>query len=356
MAEISIVGPQDYADLAMFLSSFPGLAAARGFWDSRFSLWWEANPAFGPAVERGWLLRDQGRVVGFLGNVPSLFQLDGEPVTAYNASTWMVLPEYRGRSLELLLRQLAAARQTVLFNGTPTEAVARLIPGLGFKTFPWGDNRKSFLALNPRRCLEDKLGAGLGGRLLSGLLAPVLHLLQRVRLRHLKESGQLQVRRVERADPEFDLLWEKTRRQFQQTNVRTSAVLRWQAFMDPFLDNRLLGCYEGGALLGYTLLKVRKRGDLAVLDCVDLWLDQSRPEVAGALVAYACRYAALEKFDLISFPHFSRDWGLRLRRWGFLEAAASHKGFFKAAVDINARIEAGPSYFTALQGDESTAP
>jgi len=151
-------------------------------------------------------------------------------------------------------------------------------------------------------------------------------------------------------------LWEKTRHRYKNTNVRTSAVLRWQAFMDPFIDNRLLGCYEGASLLGYALLKVRKHGELAVLDCTDLWFDESRSEAAHALAAHACRYAAREKFDMISFPHFSRAWGLRLRGWGFLEAATAHKGFFKASADVAARIEAGPSYFTALQGDESTSP
>lgn len=356
MAELFVVGPWDYADLALFLSSFPELSARAGFWESRFRLWWEGNPAFGPAVERGWLLRDRGGIVGFLGSVPSVFQLDGEPATVLNASTWMVLPEYRGRSLELLFRQLAAARHTVLFNATPTDAVARLIAGLGFKPFAWGDSSKSFLALSPRRCLESKLGAGLGGLLLSGLLAPGLDVLQRARLYRLKESAQLQVRRVAQAGPEFDLLWEKTKRLYRHTNVRTSAVLRWQAFLDPFIDNRLLGCYEGESLLGYALLKVRKHGELAVLDCTDLWLDEERPEAADTLTAYACRYAALEKFDILSFPHFSRVWGCRLRGWGFLEAATAHKGFFRAPTDIAARIEAGPSYFTALQGDESTSP
>ncbi len=51
-------------------------APMRGF--AACARWWDLNPAYDDAFTRGWLLREQGEIVGFLGSIPWKFQLGGQ--------------------------------------------------------------------------------------------------------------------------------------------------------------------------------------------------------------------------------------------------------------------------------------
>jgi hypothetical protein len=348
---IGEVSPGDFDRLAPFLAGFPGLGGEAEFWRSRFHLWWEGNPAFRPDRPRGWALRRGGDVVGFLASVPGLFQLGGNPKTVFSVSTWMVLPGHRDESLRLLVEQMASCEDALLFDATPTKAVSEILLNMGFRLLPWGRERESLLIVDSPSFLRAATRGWLGGPLSSG----ALDALQGFRLRGL--AGPLEASPSAEIGPEFDDLWERTRGLHANTNVRGSEILRWHCLADRRVDKRLLACRGGGRALGYLILKARLRRGLRTLECVDAWLDPQAEGAFDALLLAAREYARLRRFALVSFPHFSRGFGARLRRAGLLEAGLKdRRSFVKAPAEADALIRGDNSYFVALQGDYGTSP
>lgn len=71
-----------------------GRDAVRAHWDRL----WRTNPAMlesRPKPALGWVLEDGGRMVGFFGNVPLLYDLGGRAVMVADASQWGVEKAYR---------------------------------------------------------------------------------------------------------------------------------------------------------------------------------------------------------------------------------------------------------------------
>ena len=122
MVEVAVVQPEDYEALATFMASFPGVKARTvDAWRNRLRYWWDLNPAWDASLPRGWMLRDDGRIGGFFGSVALQMQVQGEPVRVFGATSWRVLPEHRGRSLGLKLKQLEVHKENLHFSTTPRE-------------------------------------------------------------------------------------------------------------------------------------------------------------------------------------------------------------------------------------------
>ena len=90
-----------------------------------------------------------------------------------------------------------------------------------------------------------------------GLVGWLWEVYEGVRLRGLKVREGLAVRVVERAGEDFDGLWEATRGQYANTNVRTAAAVNWLCgWQVEGVRRVLLGCYRGERLVGYLVLDV----------------------------------------------------------------------------------------------------
>ncbi len=85
----------------------------------------------------GYLLTDEGRVVGFLGAVYADRDIDGVRTRFCNMSSWCVLPGYRNHSIQLLAALLKEKGQTFT-NLSPTEAVEKILKGLRFQVLDTG--------------------------------------------------------------------------------------------------------------------------------------------------------------------------------------------------------------------------
>ena len=87
MAKLRLVTPEDYGALCAMLSAFHWEGMTPMPWEERLRHWWEGNPAFHPDWERGWVLDDGEKLVGFLGSVPRRVALDGQVTLSANATT-----------------------------------------------------------------------------------------------------------------------------------------------------------------------------------------------------------------------------------------------------------------------------
>lgn len=80
----------------------------------------------------GYVLTDQGRIVGMLGMIFSRRNIDGTKVKCCNLHSWYVQESCRNHSL-LLLRPLLKMKDYTITDFTPSEGVYRLTLKLGFQ-------------------------------------------------------------------------------------------------------------------------------------------------------------------------------------------------------------------------------
>src|ERR1019366_2872546 len=73
-----------------------------------WSYLWSGNPAYRIREKDwpiGWVLENEDkRIVGYLGNIPLLYELDGRQIVAAGTHAWAVDPPYRSYSILLLDR------------------------------------------------------------------------------------------------------------------------------------------------------------------------------------------------------------------------------------------------------------
>jgi hypothetical protein len=93
----------------------------------------------------GYLLADNGKVVGFLGYIFCTREINGRTEKFCSLTTWDVDEKYRTQSLSLLYPFLSLEGYT-LVNYTPSARVTDIFKKLGFKSL---DNKYAILYPNP---------------------------------------------------------------------------------------------------------------------------------------------------------------------------------------------------------------
>lgn len=357
MPEVSPVSLTDYAALSAFLAGFPDdETKSTGAWLDRMRTWWDLNPAYGESVARGWLLREQDRIVGFLGSIPWKFQLQGNETTVFAGTTWRVLPEHRGMSFALKRRQMDEQRGALHFSTTPRPEVGRLLLRLGYAPMRGGQEREAYSAfiVNVEKLLRRKVDGSPATRVIAQCAAPALKALQHLRSRPLKRCAHANVRELDRADAAFDDLWERTRTRYPSTHVRTADAINWYCFATPGLQKTLLGYFDGDRLVGYIVLQGTIRRALRIFECVDLWIEPGpgSDAILGALAEKARQCAEQASYDLVHLPHFDRAMAATYRRLGLLERSGPRRpGYYTGPAALMEQLSPGNSYLVLAEGD-----
>ncbi|MBF0623194.1 MAG: hypothetical protein HQL82_00110 [Magnetococcales bacterium] len=321
MARVEPIQADAHAALAAFCSAFPGNTLDRDIWLRRFHFWWEDNPACPDSWTRGWLLREAGRIVGLLADIPTRWRILGQDQPVSTLSTWRVLPEFQGESLKLLTAAVAAGRNRVIFNTTPTADVAAILRGFRFRNLREGGLAEHVLLADPA-FLAWKLRADRGlPTLLGRPIARVVHLAQRVCLGWRGWGlGELRVAVLDRAGPELDRLWRETSDRVGFASVRRREDLDWLVFRNPIHRLLLLGCRDqAGGLVGHGLFQrqpVARPPEGEHLVCLDLWSRDDAPR--AALLRAAVDLATRSGIGLVRVPHLHGDLARAATRAGLL--------------------------------------
>ena len=138
---------------------------------------WLSNPAYLHLNEWpiGWVVEnEQGRIVGTLGNVPTLGYLAGRKYVCAAGRGWAVDVKYRAFSVQLLVRQLNQRGADMNVITTPSPTTAALCEQLGWSRVPVGEwNRSQFWVTNYRKAVQAYLGTKTS-KLISGVVGNVV--------------------------------------------------------------------------------------------------------------------------------------------------------------------------------------
>lgn len=171
--------PARREEIIQFLAHFEDEAEDESLWRERLRFWWEDNPAFRDSLPRGWVLVDDGTIVGFLGAIAMRYVCEDQTTTALAATTWRVEQAHRSSSMSLFLRFSTLADRHLLLNTTPTKGVRKILQAMKYG--------------NAERALSSYLPMRQGSWSAAAiLLNPATSLLQRQRLPSTKRVVSLQ--------------------------------------------------------------------------------------------------------------------------------------------------------------------
>src|SRR5579884_3550147 len=109
---------RDHAQITALESKYGLLSKGYDEW----SHLWLSNPVyrqFGRSWSIGWVLEDDhNQIVGSMGNIPLLYELNGKTILAASGRHWVAEPQYRNFSLELLERVVNQQHVQLYINNT----------------------------------------------------------------------------------------------------------------------------------------------------------------------------------------------------------------------------------------------
>ena len=340
---------EDYEQIAALESRF-GLTA------KPYNEWvhlWQGNPVYrGLKTDWpiGWVFEDQdGKIVGSVGNIPLLYELDGRRILVASSRSWVADVEYRSVSL-LLLDNLIRQRQVDLFlsNTVGDKAVAAITAygcspisvGIWDEVAYWITNYRGFfqsiVAMKNYRLTRPfafpswegswtRLKA-LRARLskpLSYPLSAAAFLKDRLAKTSVRE-GEVEVKLCTDFDDRFDSFWEEVKRNNRHLllAVRTREVLEWH-FKYALLGNRLwiVTAVDGPRLVAYAIFEksVNPRSGFKQVNLVDYLSLEDGTSMLEPLLAWTLRRCRSEGVHVLEHT------GRWMEKGEFIETAAPYR-------------------------------
>ena len=301
---------KDYNALADFFSEIENNQSSRETWLNRFFFWWDNNPAFNENLKRGWVLKDNGKIVGFLGIIATYFQLAKEKKLIFNGTTWVVAEKYRGEpSLDLMLAFIDYTKESMLFDITSTGYVSEIKEKLGFKKiYARKGVRVYYLIIDPCDILQEKFSCNWFSKTALKLFIPIVRLYRFFITYIINQSKEFyEVKQVDHVDNSFDYLWEEKKSSFDNTNVRTSEVIRWYCSKIGANTNILFGCYSNKKLLGYMVCKTEDSlGTIKrKVTIMDIWGPIKDDKFILSMIRKSLTFSIENNYHAVFFPVFS---------------------------------------------------
>jgi hypothetical protein len=225
---------------------------------------WRNNPAYQliPDWPIGWVLEDRGgRIVGSIGNIPSLYHLNGRKYLGAVFVGWAVDPQYRAHSLMLVTHKLQHPKVDLELVTTAGPMPQAVFTRLGWSRVPVGRwDQAAFWITNYAGALEVYLEGKMPGfvsKAVGSLLRGPLILTESltVRKRDFKVGYGLEWRTG--FDETFDRFWTELleSRPALFLNSRARETMRWH-FQHSLERNDawILTACDGPRLVGYAIL------------------------------------------------------------------------------------------------------
>lgn len=220
---------QDYVAIATLQSKYNLQVKSFEEWKHL----WCNNPAYSEPFAIGWVLEaDKQTIVGYLGNIPLFYELDGRTLLASVAHSWVAESEYRSYS-PLLLEQYFSQRNVDLFLNATVGSLAsqafaafRSLPipvGAWDRSAFWITNYQGFSA-NWLVMRKFPLVTSLSYVLGAGLL-----LKDKLSRKRVPSECKANLRQCTSIDSRFEEFWQVLRKRNSNVlmGIRSRQALQW---------------------------------------------------------------------------------------------------------------------------------
>jgi hypothetical protein len=285
---------EDYPQIAV-------LSIRYGLRVRRYEEWadlWTTNPAYlqlGGKWPIGWVLHRGNEIVGYIGNIPALYELQRRTLLTALGCCWVVDAPYRGYSI-LLMDKFLTQNSPELFLGSRANAEAsNVLDVLGASRVPVGQWDRTtywitaYHAFATEWLRRKQIPAAPAGALPIALALRIRDMFHKRQLR--AERRGVELRWLESFDARFDDFWQvlKREKQEQLLCVRTQDMLRWH-FRPAEARKKLwiLTAQENERLVAYSIFLKRSyngctRALLADFQQIGGRADLIEPMLAAAL-------------------------------------------------------------------------
>jgi hypothetical protein len=335
---------------------------------------WLHNPALkqlqtGRAI--GWVLEAEGRVVGYLGNISSLYRFGDKTLTAVTGSGLVVEPAYRAVGFSLNAAFFRQKSVDLFLTTTAIDAVGKIalifksdpLPQEDYETvllwvlrsYPFAQAVMNKLQLRP--ALSQVVGR------LASLAVGIDKLIRRRWPRASAAGFTLSEININEVGKDFEDLWnEKLGEGKRLLADRSPESLRWHfAIPGDRAQTRVLCCHKNGQLAGYLVIRdeASEANGLQRSRVADMLIRQDNPKVLGALMVSAYEHAmqaGSHIFELQGFPASVRR---QCTRWKpYMRKYPACPFFYKGATPtLHAMLrESVAWYATPFDGDATLMP
>ncbi len=353
----------DYRHIAKLLSD-------NGLETKSFEEWrdlWIANPIYRERKGRwpiGWVLEtDEGELVGFLGNIPLAYVLNGEPLVIAATHAWAVDSRYRSYALLLLDHYFSQANVDLYLSTTVNALASQAFTSFGSQRVPVGAWDTSLFWIGHYRGFTQswlRMKQRSFPRSISAILAAALWSKTRNARRAIDLTRNTsQVEPCAGFDYRFSAFWEALLHKEQQflLATRTQEILNWH-FAHARLQQKLwiLAVARNSSLDSYAIFlrQDNARYGLKRIRLVDFQTLSRNSSDLLPMVAWAVHYCRERNIDMLECV----DWGIssavaalfptqrRLPCWLY---------YYKTKSRFLARALANPNAWkpTAFDGDSS---
>ena len=289
---------------------------------------WRENPAYFEEWPLGWVLEKNNQIVGYLGNVPLQYCINGKNISVACARGYVVDPEARSHSLKIATSFFSQKQADLLIISSANELSAKVYKMFRALPLPIDSfNDSLYWIVESRGFIRSALIKYLGftklfSSIFSICIAPFLSVWLRIRGQvnlHLYKDwkGQVKSMSVVEINEMFDQLWEIRKIELSNTllGVRNSKIIRWHYDrMNTKSDKKtiILTAIKNDKLLGYLILDREDSHsiDLKRYRISDLFVLMDEEVVIHVLLEKAIEFAKEERVHLVDtmgFPKYIQD-------------------------------------------------
>ena len=360
-------------------SDFEAVHALKRRWGlipDSFQNWerlWRDNPALQHCphpLPIGWVLEADGKVVGYLGNIASLYHFGGKKLLAVTGHGLVVEPAHRTISLTLNAAFYRQPFVDLYLTTTAIEAVGKIAKTFRSSPLPQIDYEVLFWVLRSQPFAQEviaKLQLGPGVSRLACAIATLAVGTDKALRRRWPRRRELSltVRQISAAEigDDFQTLWEAKLHEAPRLLAdRSPGTLRWHC-QTPSDEGStaVFCCYSGKELLGYVVVRddpATTRG-LRRSFVVDMIAKNDDPVTLNALCVAAYRHAkhiGSHILEILGFPPILR--AVFSQSAPYLRKYPSCPFYYKAADPALHQTLADPSlwYASPFDGDTTLMP
>lgn len=335
---------------------------------------WQYNPALKPLQTKrpiGWVVEAEGKIVGYLGSIPSLYRFGEKTLTAVIGSGFVAEPAYRAHTVRLMGAFYAQKPVDLYISTTAVEATGKIACAFGCEPMPQGDYETvMFWVLRPypfiqtvmkKLQIKPALSKVLG---CCGSVALGMEKLFRGRWPRSSRTN-LSVTEIgaNEIGEDFEALWvEKLGEGTRLLADRSLEFLHWHySLPGDQAKTGVLCARKEGRFVGYLVIRDEGRNadGLRRSLIVDMIVKQDDQDTVSTLIAAAYKHAQAAGSDVLEVQGFPANLRRICAKWNpYTRRFPATPFYYKGATPAlhKTLADSAPWYGTPFDGDTTLMP
>ncbi len=335
---------------------------------------WERNPALKHMKTSGaigWVVEAEGKIVGYLASISSLYHFEGKTLTAVVGSGFVAEPAYRAHTVRLMAAFYAQKPVDLYISTTAVEATGQIACAFGCVPMPQPDYETViFWVLRPYPFVQTvmkKMQVKPALSKIGGAFASIAVRMDKIfRRRYPRGSAkELTVSEIKTTEigNEFEILWnEKLAEGKRLLADRSLEFLRWHYNLpNDGAKTSVLCCRKDAQLVGYLTIRdeAGNSNGLRRSWVVDMIVKQDDPEIIRALIAAAYKHGKKAGSHVLEVQGFPANIRSLCAQWNpYSRSFPATPFFYKGAnPELHKTLsDGGLWYGTPFDGDTTVMP